>query len=481
MTLVELHEMIPLLILGGAVVPLLLTVSFYRNLKLTVALTVLIFIAAFTSLFFAPKPVRTDGSLLSMDGYALFYIGLFLAASLVVALLSYGYVRERKDDCQEFYILLILATLGASVLAAANSFIPLFLGLEILSVSLYVLISYLRGFTRCIEAGVKYLILAAASSAFLLFGIALFYAECGTMDFKGISEILQIQGMPTPLLYAAFGLLFVGFGFKLAIVPFHMWTPDVYEGAPSPVTAYIATVSKGAVFSLLVRFFFIMGAHQYKKLLFLFSAIAVASMFTGNLLALRQENVKRVLAYSSIAHLGYLLVAFIAGGDLAVEAAAFYLVSYFITTLAAFGVVAALSGGERDADSIEDYRGLFWQRPWLAAALTAALLSLAGIPLTAGFLAKYYLVAAGMKARLWALVIILIINSAISIYYYLRIVAVMYAEPDAGQNAGRTAFSSSPAAGVALCVMTLLLVWIGVYPQTLITIINAVINYAYPF
>ena len=481
MTLVELHEMIPLLILGGAVVPLLLTVSFYRNLKLTVALTVLIFIAAFTSLFFAPKPVRTDGSLLSMDGYALFYIGLFLAASLVVALLSYGYVRERKDDCQEFYILLILATLGASVLAAANSFIPLFLGLEILSVSLYVLISYLRGFTRCIEAGVKYLILAAASSAFLLFGIALFYAECGTMDFKGISEILQIQGMPTPLLYAAFGLLFVGFGFKLAIVPFHMWTPDVYEGAPSPVTAYIATVSKGAVFSLLVRFFFIMGAHQYEKLLFLFSAIAVASMFTGNLLALRQENVKRVLAYSSIAHLGYLLVAFIAGGDLAVEAAAFYLVSYFITTLAAFGVVAALSGGERDADSIEDYRGLFWQRPWLAAALTAALLSLAGIPLTAGFLAKYYLVAAGMKARLWALVIILIINSAISIYYYLRIVAVMYAEPDAGQNAGRTAFSSSPAAGVALCVMTLLLVWIGVYPQTLITIINAVINYAYPF
>jgi len=476
-TLLKLYGLLPLLLLGGAVVVLLLIVSFYRNLMFTVAYTVVIFTAAIVSIFFTPRPGQIAGTLLVMDGYTLFYISLFAAASLAVTLLSYSYFRERSENSQEFYILLILATLGASVLAASGNFISLFLGLEILSVSLYVLISYLRDFEQCIEAGVKYLILAAASSAFLLFGIALFYAECGTMGFETISQLLLIHGMPTPLLYAAIGLLFVGFGFKLAIVPFHMWTPDVYEGAPAPVAAYIATVSKGAMFALLLRFFFIMGAHQYEKMLFLFSIIAAASMFTGNLLALRQDNVKRILAYSSIAHLGYLLVAFIAGGSIAIEASSFYLVSYFITTLVAFGVVAVLSGIRRDADSLDDYRGLFWRRPWLAAAMTAALLSLAGIPLTAGFLAKYYLVVAGVQSGIWTLVVILIVNSAISLYYYMRIVAAMYAGKDDEVKAGEGIFISSPAGGAALCVMTVLIVWIGVYPQTLIDIISAVIKW----
>lgn len=474
MTLNEIIGILPLVILSGAVILLLLAISFYRSAGLAAVITGMVFIAAFISLFIMPAPIQPAGvSLVEMDGYARFYTGLFIAASFAVTLLSYGYFRTKQDEHPEFYILLIIAVTGASVLSASCHLISLFLGLEILSVSLYVMISYLRGLAKSIEAGVKYLILAATSSAFLLFGIALFYAECGTMGFAGISQRLIMYTMPSPMTMAGFGLLIVGFGFKLAVVPFHMWTPDVYEGAPAPVTAFIATVSKGAMFSLLVRFFFVMNGFEYGKLLLLFSAIAVASMFAGNLLALGQNNVKRMLAYSSIAHLGYLLVAFIAGGSFAVEAVTFYLAAYFATTLAAFGVLAGLSGSRRDADSIDDYRGLFWQRPWIASVFTAALLSLAGIPLTAGFLAKYYAVAAGIRSNLWILVLILVINSAISLYYYLRIVAAMFGEPRNANSEKELPASISLAGGVALFILTLLIVWIGVYPQTLINIINA--------
>ena len=206
--------------------------------------------------------------------------------------------------------------------------------------------------------------------------------------------------------------------------------------------------------------------------LLVFSVIAVASMFAGNLLALRQDNVKRILAYSSIAQLGYLLVAFIAGGNLAVEAVAFYLAAYFATTLCAFGVVTLLSGGERDAERIDDYRGLFWLRPWVAAFFTAALLSLAGIPLTAGFLAKYYAAIAGIRGDLWILVLVLVINSAISLYYYLRIVAAMYAQPEIQVPAAGPAASFSPAGGAVLAVLALLIIAIGIYPTPLIVLIS---------
>lgn len=473
MTARDLYSMLPLLILTGAIVLLLLVVSFYRNYRLTVILTASIFACAFISLFITPAVDRPAAdSLLSMDGYAQFYIGLFLAGSFAVTLLSYGYFRNRSGNGQEFYILLILATTGASVLASSRNFVPLFLGLEILSVSLYTLIAYLRSFARSIEAGVKYLILAAVSSAFLLFGIALLYAECGTLDFAELYQRLLLNDTPTPLIYTALGLLIVGFGFKLAVVPFHMWVPDVYQGAPSPVTAFIATVSKGAVMSLLVRFFFVIKAHQYSKLMLVFSVISVASMFAGNLLALRQDNVKRILAYSSIAQLGYLLVAFIAGGNFAVEAVAFYLAAYFATTLCAFGVVTLLSGWERDAESIDDYRGLFWRKPWVAAFFTMSLLSLAGIPLTAGFLAKYYAALAGIQADLWILVLVLVINSAISLYYYLRIIAAMYAQPGAQAPAAVSAASFSPAGGAVLAILALLIIAIGIYPTPLIVLIS---------
>ncbi len=276
--------------------------------------------------------------------------------------------------------------------------------------------------------------LAGASSAFLLFGMALLYADTGTMAFADLGALLASNAGGGALVGAGLALMVVGAGFKLAVAPFHFWTPDVYEGAPAPVTAFVATVSKGGMVAVLVRLFLEIGMPRDSAVFFVFSAIAAASMLVGNLLALLQSNVKRILAYSSIAHLGYLLVAFLAVGTgespKALVAVTFYLVAYMITSLASFGVVSVMSEGHRDADSLEDYRGLFWRKPWLAGVMTVSLMSLAGIPLTAGFLAKFYVLSAGMEVGLYALIGLLVLNSAVGIYYYLRIVLAMLWTPE---------------------------------------------------
>jgi NADH-quinone oxidoreductase subunit N len=361
-----------------------------------------------------------------------------------------------------------LATLGALVLVMSRHFAALFLGLELLSVSLYALIAYQGTGAGSLEAGLKYLILAAASSAFLLFGMALIYAELGAMEFDRMALASQAEARHVFVL-AGLALIVVGIGFKLAVAPFHMWTPDVYQGAPAPVTAFVATVSKGSVVALLLRYFVQTGASPYGSLTVAFGLMAVASMFVGNLLALWQDRVKRLLAYSSIAHLGYLLVAFVAGGPRAVEAATFYLVAYVVTTLAAFGVVTALSDTDHDADAFEAYRGLFWRRPWLAVILTAALLSLAGIPLTAGFVGKFYVLAAGVESALWALVILLVINSAISVFYYLRLLVVVYSPLPAGESGQvATAPSLSLTGHLVLAMLLVFLVGLGLYPTPLV-------------
>jgi len=271
-------------------------------------------------------------------------------------------------------------------------------------------------------------------------------------------------------------MLLVGVGFKLAVVPFHMWTPDVYEGAPAPVGAYVATVSKGAVFALLLRYLAPVGLHQGSALFLALTAVAIASMLAGNLLALRQDNVKRILAYSSIAHLGYLLVAFLATGERAAIAVGFYLVAYFATTLAAFGVVTVLSTRERDADAIADYRGLGARRPGLAFIFAVALFSLAGMPLTIGFIGKFTIVTAGAGSALWALVIVLVLTSTIGLYYYTRLVVAMYVRrpEEAHLEAGA---ATGGGAGVAvLAALTVFLLVFGVYPAPLIHLVERFVS-----
>jgi NADH-quinone oxidoreductase subunit N len=411
--------------------------------------------------------------LLTIDHYALFYTGLILTATIACAVFAYGYFEGCDGHRDELYILLLVATLGSSVLVAASHFVSFFLGLELLSIALYGMISYLYQQPLPIEAGVKYLVLAAASSAFLLFGMALLYAALGTMEFSTLAAKLATGDFERWLVLPGLAFIVTGFGFKLALVPFHLWTPDVYQGAPAPVTAYIATVSKGAMFALLLRFFHSFGARELlPPVSLIFSIIAIASMFTGNILALMQTNVKRVLAYSSIAHLGYVLVAFQMSGPLGPQAVTFYLVAYFVTILGAFGVITVLSTGQREAADIEDYRGLFWRRPALAAVFTAMLLSLAGIPVTAGFLGKFYIIAAGASATSWALIVILVITSAIGLFYYLRIVVIMYAQPAEGRLPDAPL---APASSLTLGILTVLLVWFGVLPGALLDVIRKVL------
>jgi len=474
MNIADMIALLPLIIIAATSIVIMLVIAFYRDHRLTAILTLAgLFLALVSLPFIASMAPRSITQLLIIDLYALYYMGLIFFAGFAVASLAYSYLDVHDGHHEEFYLLLLLAILGTAVLVASEHFAALFLGIEILSVSLYALAAYLRHSNRSIEAGVKYLILAAVSSAFILFGMALVYAETGSMEFSQIALRATVSGVHGLLFTAGLGMLVVGLGFKLGVVPFHMWTPDVYEGAPAPVTAFIATVSKGAVFALVLRYFSHVDLHAHRSLFVILTITAIASMFAGNLLALLQRNVKRILAYSSISHVGYLLVTLLASGPLAVSAAAFYLAAYFVTTLGAFGVVTVLSDKDRDADSMDDYKGLAWRRPWLAGVFTAMLLSLAGIPLTAGFVGKFYVVAAGMGSALWLLVIVLVINSAIGLFYYLRIIGAVYAHPEEG-TAAKPALSLSGSA--ALVGLTLSLIWLGVYPGPVIEIIKKTIQ-----
>ncbi|MGH9416379.1 MAG: NADH-quinone oxidoreductase subunit N [Terriglobales bacterium] len=525
----------PLIILGAAAIVAMVAIAFRRSHRLTLIITLVGFALSIWSLWPASRvtPVAAT-QLLTVDGYALFFFGLIAGAGFVVALFAYDYLNRQQEPGasraeageapaqfstsamrasasvparhaqepgagwagahgapaqpsisgmrggaaqgpaprpEEFYILLLLAALGAAVLAASAHFASFFLSLEILSISLYGLNAYPHRHRLPLEAGIKYLVLASSSAAFLLFGMALIYAATGTMEFGPLAGALPVGqgGGLEVLLVPGLALVLVGIGFKLGLVPFHLWTPDVYQGAPAPVTGFVATASKAGIFAVLIRFFYMLGGAHSHRAMMIITVLAIASMIVGNLLALRQTNVKRILAYSSIAHMGYLLVAFEAASAsraMAAAAVGFYFLAYFITTLGAFGIIAALSTGGTEPDRMDDYRGLFWRRPWLALVFTLMLLSLAGIPLTAGFIAKFYVVAAGATAALWLLLLVLIITSVIGLFYYLRIVVTLFAaQPELVPADGPLALAMPRIAGWVLGVLTVMLVWIGVYPQ----------------
>ena len=465
-------NLLPGLLIVGTSLLALGSIVIKRDHKLIYRVTVICLVGIFIYLLtYATNKRFSVEPLFIIDGFGTFITGLIVLSTLIIVMISYTYFEQREERKEEYYILILLATLGASMLVISKHFVSLFLGLEILSVALYSMIAYLRKRERSDEAGIKYLILAAFSSAFLLFGMALVYTMTGSMDFSGIEKYMKSVDELPLIMMAGFGLMTIGVGFKLGVVPFHMWAPDVYEGAPAPVTAFIATVSKGGMVVLLVRFFTQIDAYRYEAILITFSSIAIASMFIGNFLALRQSNIKRLLAYSSIAHLGYMLVAFLAAGSLGVEAVCFYLVAYFVTSLGAFGIVAVLSDNERDAERLEDYHGLFWRRPWIATAFTSMLLSLAGIPLTAGFIGKFYIVAAGISMHQWLLVIILVINSVVGLYYYIKVIAEMFQKPVASTSAQVTQ-GLYWVNSATLIILTVLLVWFGIFPQVLIDMIR---------
>jgi NADH-quinone oxidoreductase subunit N len=465
----DLLALLPLLLIAASAVVVMLGIAFKRDPSLAAGLTVAGLTAAFVSIWAAaPVVPRQVTSLLLVDRYALFYMGLIIASAAVATVLAYQYFEKHEGQREELYLLLLLATLGCAVLVASSHFVSFILALEVLSVSLYGMVAYLTDQKRALEAGIKYLILASASAAFLLFGMALIYAATGTMQFSQLSDVFSSR---SPfLLVSGIALTLTGIGFKLGVVPFHLWTPDVYQGASPPVAAFVATTSKSAMVALLLRYFYLSGALQNHAVFLVVATIAVLSMCAGNFLALRQTNVQRILAYSSIAHFGYILVAFLASSTMAIEAVAFYLVAYTVTTLAAFGVVTVLSNSGHDAGDLEDYRGLFWRRPMIAGVFTAALLSLAGIPATMGFLGKFYILAAGANAAAWPLIVILVVTSVAGLFYYLRIVVALFADPP--EHAAPLEVLSRGGA-LVLAVLAMLLIWLGVYPTPLLDLIRA--------
>ncbi|HEU4619423.1 MAG TPA: NADH-quinone oxidoreductase subunit N [Gammaproteobacteria bacterium] len=470
----EIVALLPLIVLTGTTVVVMLLAAFARS-RLAAGVTAGGLLAAIGTLAAAARVAPIDVTpLLRIDGAALFYTGLLLATALATALLSTVYFAARGERTRELEILLLTSTLGGAVLAAASHFAALFLGFELLTVSLFAMLAYEPARPVNLEAGIKYLVLSGVSSGFLLFGIALIYYALGTLKFTALAAAADASGS-SAYLAAGLALLVGGLAFKLSLAPFHLWTPDVYQGAPAPVTAFLSTVSKGAVFVVLLRYFTAAGAYGHGPILVALTILAAASMLLGNVLALLQQNVKRLLAYSSIAHLGYLMTAFIAGGGAAVEAASYYLAAYFASTLGAFGVVAVLSsepGASEEIETIEQYRGLFRRRPWVAAVFSLMLLSLAGIPLTMGFVAKFYVIEASVESSLWALLAIVIVGSAIGLYYYLRLLVTMYLRPDeAAAPPAETRVSIAGRlvlAGAAAAVLVL-----GLFPAPIIDLIRS--------
>jgi NADH-quinone oxidoreductase subunit N len=464
---------LPLIVIAAALIVGMIALSVRRNHRFIFYLALSGIVAAFASLLGLSRIVPQAGGLLFFaDSFALFYGGLILAGGFATIILGRDYLKGRSESPEEFYLLMLGALLGGLALIGARHFVSFFLGLETLSISLYTLIGYHREQPVQTEGAIKYLVLSGVSSAFLLFGMAIIYGLSGTMGFDGLAGWMAGLAKKDPFLSLS-GLVFVliGIGFKLGVVPFHLWTPDVYESAPAPVTGFIATVSKGSVFALLLRFFAQTDFFGQPNLLAVFVVISVASMFVGNLLALFQRNVKRLLAYSSIAHFGYMLVAFLSTGPLRVAAVTYYLVAYFTTTIGAFGVVTLLSTKEKDAGSIDDYEGLFRRRPWLAGCFTVILLSLAGMPFTAGFVAKIYVVAAGTASLFWLPVLSLIVTSAIGLFYYLRLIFAMFG--DTGRE-GRSVAALPFGGRVVMTLLFVLLVWWGVYPVHLIRVIELI-------
>ena len=467
MTELDFLSLTPFLIIAIAPIVIMIVISIIRNYKVVYGFSVFSLLAAFCSIFFIlPSVPHTIEPLFIIDAYSLFFLGIIIISALLVTFLSYDYIMQLEGVREEYYIVLFTSTLGAALLAVTNHFILFFLGIETLSISLYILIAFQRARSNSIESGIKYLILASVSSAFLLFGMGLIYTAFGTMQFSAIVKALGAGSQLSPLVITGFGMMMVGIGFKLALVPFHMWTPDVYQGAPAPVSAYVATASKGAVMAVLIRFFFNLRGFENQYLIVAISGIAILSMFVGNILAIRQKNIKRLLGYSSIANMGYLIIILLTGTGKGIQASIFYLISYFFTTLGAFGVITLLSTSGREAENIDDFKGLFWKRPGIAVVFTLSLLSLAGIPLTAGFIAKFYVILEGMNAGLMTLIISMIINSVIGLYYYLRIITTLFSPADSTKLPELTFTGHLTLAIIGISILVL-----GVFPGWLIDII----------
>jgi len=394
------------------------------------------------------------------DGFTVFFTLLLCSIGAVAVLLSWDYVKRTRINHGEYYALLLCATLGMIVMAASNDLITIFLGLELMSLSLYVLVGFRRGSLESNEAALKYFLLGAFASGFLLYGIALLYGATGTTSLPGMAAFLTASPLrENPLLLVGGLLLLTGLLFKVAAVPFHMWTPDAYEGAPTSVTAFMSVGAKAAAFAALLRIVLRALGDVPDGWVPVLSAVAILTMTVGNVTALLQNNLKRMLAYSSIAHAGYVLVAVVAGGTDGAAAALFYLAVYAVMNLGAFGVLTLLGRGVQERVLVADVAGLGFRRPLLGLALAVFMISLGGIPPTAGFLGKVQVFGTAIQAGLVPLVVVGVLNSVVSVFYYLRVTVSLYMEEPQGEPAG---IALTAPAAIALALALALTLWWGV-------------------
>ncbi len=477
----ELSTLLPYLVIAVGAMLVMLVDSFVRTLKkdhLSYLTLVVLLGAVVVQITGDSHSTPLLGGMMIASGFSVFFNYLFFGIAVMTTIFATGLFDREGVYRPEFYPLLLLATLGMMVLVAANDLLTLYLGLETMSLATYVLAGGVRGNVRSSEAGFKYLILGGFSSAFLLMGMALLYGFAGSTGFAGISAALKSSHPDMILASLGSGLMLIGFGFKVALVPFHMWTPDVYEGAPSYITGFMSTAIKAAGFGILLRFAILMQPQLGFQWFPVLSVLTVLTMSIGNLVALVQSNIKRMLAWSSIAHAGYLMMGLLtfispsAGGSSMMirtrelggasgSAILFYLIGYSLMNLAAFGIINILGNKKGESgEEISRFAGLGKTRPLAAATMLIALLSLAGIPPMVGFMAKFYLLQAVVQAGMVPLAIIGVINSLISVYYYLRVIVLMYFHEPQDNSYQGTEWVSV----VTSSVLALLIVYLGVLP-----------------
>ncbi|HWR81703.1 MAG TPA: NADH-quinone oxidoreductase subunit N [Candidatus Deferrimicrobium sp.] len=419
------------------------------------------------------RPASGFSGMVTCDNFSVAFKMIFIVASMLTVGIAHRFFKVKGIARPEFYALLLISTMGMMVMASSADLVVLFLGLEIMSVPLYVMAAFARRSLESNEAGIKYFILGAFASAFLLMGIAFLFGASGTTDLRRIGANMHFAVSRFPLYtYVGAALTLIGFAFKIAAVPFHNWVPDVYQGAPTPVTAYFSVAPKAAGFAALLRLATI-GLVDVPAIPVVFWVLAVLTMSVGNILALRQDNVKRMLAYSSIAHAGYVLVALAAGGDDAVAAAVLYLVAYTLFNLGAFAVVTLLETRSGRRSDMSELAGLSRSRPYLAAVLALFMFSLAGFPPTVGFLGKFYIFSAAVKGGFIGLAVIGVMNSFLSVYYYLRVVKASYLDRT-DQPFARVSYS--PGMVLVLLITAAGTLGLGILPQRLLELSQAAVQ-----
>jgi NADH-quinone oxidoreductase subunit N len=408
--------------------------------------------------FMAQSPGLAFWNMVQVDGFSVFFHVLVIAIAAIVILSSYEYMTVQRIRAGEYYALILFGTVGMALMSSAVELVLIFIALEISSISSYVLAGFRKHYAASAESSLKYFLLGSFATAFFLYGVALMFGATGSTNIDQISRALRAG--PIPLLaFVAVAFMFVGLGFKVAAAPFHIWTPDVYEGAPGPVVGFMSTAPKAAAFAVLLRIVFVIDVHA---MLWVIWIAAAFSMTLGNVGALVQNNVKRLLAYSSIAHAGYLLIAFAAEPSLGTSAAMFYTASYAAMNLGAFAVVSHFANAGERYVTLEDYEGLGRSSPLLAAMLTVFLLSLIGIPMTGGFFAKFYVFSAAVKANLIWLTVIGVLNSGIGAYYYLRILVMMYMRESRKEV---PVDQPTLALRIAIAVCLLATIYLGIFPN----------------